>query len=259
MNQKFIHLQNLIRTFDRVIVAFSGGVDSTFVTKVSRDVLGKEHVLAVTAQSESLSPAELEDAICLAREMDVRHEIIETREMENPNYKNNPMDRCYFCKTELYDHLVPLAGKFSYPVIFDGTNVDDLSDERPGLRAAREHGVRSPLVEAHLMKAEIRELSKGLGLRTWDKAEMACLSSRIPHGSVITEVKLRQVDELEQFIRSFGFKQVRARHLEHKVRIEVEPENVNQLMKDAVRIPITKKVLSMGFKEVLIAPEGYRR
>ena len=256
---KYEKLREYIRSFDRVLVAYSGGVDSTFVTQVSRLVLGKENVLAVTAQSESLSASELEDSKKLARQMDVIQHIVRTREMENPDYVSNPLNRCYFCKTELYDNLVPVAKELGYSVIFDGTNVNDLSDDRPGLTAAREHGVKSPLVEAGLTKSDIRALSKELGLPTWDKPELACLSSRIPHGSLVTVEKLSEVDQIENMIRSFGFKQVRARHHGDTIRIEVEPVFVSRLMQDSIRIPVTEKILAMGFREVEIAPEGYRR
>ncbi len=259
MSEKLEKLKNWIRPFGRVLVAYSGGVDSALVAKVSRLVLGKENVLAVTAQSESLAPSELEDSKRLAREMDVTQKIVLTQEMQNPDYVANPENRCYFCKTELYNHLVPIARELGYSVIFDGTNIDDLGDDRPGLTAAREHGVKSPLVEAGLTKQEIRELSKSLGLPTWDKPELACLSSRIPHGTLVTIEKLGEVDKIENILRSFGFKQVRARHLGERIRIEVEPELVSKLKENSVLVPVTEKIFELGFKEVEIAEEGYRR
>jgi len=252
--QKLDRLQNIIRSYKSVLVAFSGGIDSAFVLKTARDVLGRERMRAVTAESESVSGRELEAAKTLACELDVEHHVIRTRELENENYKSNSKDRCYFCKTELYRYLLPLAREWNLETIANGTNWDDLCDFRPGLAAAEEHGIKSPLVEAHLTKQEIRDLSRELGLRVWDKPAEPCLSSRFPYGHEITPEKLKQVEAGENFLKDLGFQVVRLRHFGQKARVELGREEFIQLMDVDLRDKITQAIRALGFKVVIFEP-----
>lgn len=256
---KLDRLREILRSYGRVVVAFSGGTDSAFVLKMARDVLGKENVLAVIAKSPSLPAAELEEAHQIAREIDAELIVISTNELENLNYAANPVNRCYFCKSELYSYLVPIAEKRGLPHIVNGTNQDDLGDWRPGLKAAEEHQVKSPLVEAGFTKREIREASKFLSLSTWAKPQAACLSSRIPFGVAITGERLRQVERGETLLKSLGFETVRLRWFGERVTIEVGREETKIFFQDAA---IRKKVLvglkELGFQTIDLRLEGYR-
>ena len=236
-------------------MAFSGGVDSTLVLKVAHDIL-RENVIAVTALSESLPAGELDEARELARSIGAEHHVIRTFETADENYLANAANRCYFCKTEMYARIGGFAREQGIEAILDGLNLDDLSDRRPGRAAAVEHGVISPLVEAKLTKAEVRELSRAFGLPTWDKPALACLSSRIPHGTPITLQSLSQVDRAETFLKSLGVGQVRVRHHGEVARIEVEPGDFSLLHKH--HSEIAARLTTLGFAHVEIDPDGYR-
>jgi uncharacterized protein len=215
---------------DRTLIAYSGGVDSALIAKVAQDVLG-DRVLAITAISPSLLPEELVEAEEQAASMGISHEIVETQEMENPNYTSNPINRCYFCKSELHDTLKPLALERGYPYVVDGVNADDLRDYRPGIQAAKERGVRSPLAEVGFSKLEVRELSKQLGLSWWDKPAQPCLSSRFPYGEEITLEKLQRVGRAEIYLRKLGYRNLRVRSEGQTARIELPPEKIQEFIK----------------------------
>jgi uncharacterized protein len=255
LESKLRKLRDTIGSLDSCAVAFSGGVDSTLVLRVAHDLLSGR-VIAVTALSESLPAGELEEAQELARTIGAEHVVIRTFETRDQNYLANAANRCYFCKTEMYARIGEFARTKGVAVILDGLNLDDLSDRRPGRAAAVEFGVISPLVEADLTKAEVRELSHRFGLPTWDKPALACLSSRIPHGTPITLQSLAQVDRAEVFLKKLGVGQVRVRHQGQTARIEVEPGDFS-LLHDH-RSQIEAQLSSLGFLCVEIDPEGYR-
>ncbi len=248
-------LRERIRRTESAVVAFSGGVDSTFVLKVAHEVLGAK-VIGLTALSESLPSGELEAAQKLADQIGVRHVGLRTFETQDKNYLANAANRCYFCKTEMYSRIKAFAQKEKIRFVLDGLNQDDLSDRRPGRAAAMEHGVISPLVDAGLKKTEVRALSREMGLPTWDKPALACLSSRIPHGTPITLQALNQVDRAESYLRKLGVGQVRVRHHGDTARIEVEPPDF-RLVRTRER-EIAAHLQSLGFAEVVLDPEGYR-
>ncbi len=251
---KLDQLRSIIHGYGSVLVAFSGGVDSAFVLKVARDVLGRERAKAVTAKSESVPARELAAAKELANKLDVEHRVIQTYELENKSYRANPTHRCYFCKAELYDRLIPIALEWKLETICNGTHVDDLGDFRPGLNAADEHGIKSPLVEAGLNKEGIRQLSRELGLQVWDKPASPCLSSRFPYGHEITPEKLKQVETGENFLKDLGFKIIRLRHFGQKARLELGRDEFVQVMDVELRTKITEFIHSLGFKVVFFEP-----
>lgn len=254
---KLQHLRSLFAAMDAVLVAFSGGVDSTFVAAVAHDVLG-DRALAVTGLSPSVSDSERDDARRLADQLGLRWQTIATAEIANPEYVKNDANRCFFCKDELYGVLAALAAREGIGTIVDGCNVDDTGDYRPGRRAAQEHGVRSPLVEAGLTKAEIRELSRARGLPTWDKPAMACLASRIPYGTPVTVETLVRVGRAEAALRDLGLRQLRVRHHGDVARIETDREGMLRLLEDRVREEAVERVRSAGYRFVTIDLAGYR-
>ncbi len=257
VEQKLERLQILFKEMDRALIAYSGGVDSALVAKVAFDVLG-DRALAITAESPSLLPDDMEDARIQAAMIGIAHEVVQTHEMENPNYTSNPVNRCYFCKSELHDTLKPLALKRGYAYVIDGVNADDLHDYRPGIQAAKERGARSPLAEVGVSKAEVRELSKRLGLTWWNKPAQPCLSSRFPYGEEITISKLRRVGQAERHLRKLGWSELRVRSEGDTARIELPPHQIQSFVEKTELSSLVKTFQSFGFLYVTLDLEGYR-
>jgi uncharacterized protein len=257
LDRKAHHLRALLAGFDSVIVAFSGGVDSAYLGWAATRALGAA-ALCVTADSPSYPDRHRQLAIRVARDFGLRHEFIRTAELERPDYRANPVNRCYFCKTELYTTLASLAKLRGVAAILDGNNADDRGDYRPGRQAAREFGVRSPLDEAGLTKPEIRELSRRAGLPTWDEPASACLSSRIPYHSEVTGEKLRQIEQAEEAVRAAGFRVCRVRHHDRLARVEIGADELPRALTPPVHDGLVAALTALGYEEVVIDPRGYR-
>lgn len=260
--EKLENLRRLIGSFGSCLVAYSGGVDSVFLARVVRDVLG-DRSLAVIADSPSLPRRELAEALQIAGQFDIPVRVVKTAEFDNPQYLANPANRCYFCKHELFTELEPVAREEGFAVIAYGENASDVGDFRPGSRAAQEFQVRAPLKEAGLTKSEIRELSARLGLPTADKPQLACLSSRIPYGESVTPEKLRMIEEAENVIRDLGFRELRVRHHELKqgalARIEVGPNELVRLLQPEPAAAVAEALRRIGYAQVTVDLLGYRR
>jgi pyridinium-3,5-biscarboxylic acid mononucleotide sulfurtransferase len=258
MEEKYLKLVTILKEMGEVMVAYSGGVDSTFLLKVATEILG-DKATGILAISPSYPSRELEFAKQAAEEMGAQLKIIETFETEDESYLQNPVNRCYFCKSELFGKIIELADNPETKNMVDGSNFDDLGDHRPGMKALREKGVRSPLQEAGLTKEEIRILSKKAGLPTWNKEALACLSSRFPYGERIDITKLRMVDDMENFLYDLGFKNIRARHQNKTLKIEVDPIEIKRILDDSVREKIVAFAKKTGYTYVTLDLEGYRQ
>jgi uncharacterized protein len=250
-------LKNILQECERVIVAFSGGVDSTLVLRAAHDALG-DQVLAVTGRSPSVPSWEIEEAIDLARSIGAAHRILDTAELARAEYVRNAPDRCYHCKTELFERLAALAREENYRWVVDGTNLDDLGDHRPGMRARREQGVRSPLIEAKLTKEDVRACSREYGLPTAEKPAFACLASRFPYGTPVTLEGLKRVEAAEKAVRDLGFRQFRVRHHDDVARLELEPADLTRALDPDVRARLVRGLRDAGYRYVSLDLEGYR-
>lgn len=255
LESKYRRLKALLSETGGILVAYSGGVDSTLLLKAAVEALG-ERALAVVASSETYPSQEVAEAVCLAGELGARLREIHTEELGNEQFASNPPERCFYCKQELFGKLVEIAREEGLPVVADGSNVDDTGDYRPGMQAAAELGIRSPLREAGFTKAEVRELSKELGLPTWDKPSFACLASRFPYGEAITPERLQQVEAAERVLRELGFRQVRVRHHGDTARIEVGAEDLERVVEH--REHIVAAFMKLGYLYVALDLEGYR-
>jgi pyridinium-3,5-biscarboxylic acid mononucleotide sulfurtransferase len=250
-------LRKIFRELDSVIVAYSGGVDSSYVAYVANEELGPR-ALCVTGQSASLAAYQRDEIDRVVARFGFRHEIIQTEELENANYRANNSDRCFFCKDELYTKLESLAQTRGIQHIVDGSTVDDLDDYRPGRKAATQHAVRSPLIEAGLSKTEVRELSRNIDLPTWNKPASPCLSSRIAYGTTVTIERLSKVDRGEEILREFGFREFRVRHHDKLVRIEIAPAEMDRVLRRDVVEELARRFRELGFAYVTLDLQGFR-
>ncbi|HEX6694836.1 MAG TPA: ATP-dependent sacrificial sulfur transferase LarE [Longimicrobiales bacterium] len=257
LRERRARLDAILRECGSVVIGYSGGVDSVFLAKAALDVLGADRVLAVTGRSESYPQIQRDVAIECSEEFGIPHLEIHTDELNDPNYASNPTNRCYFCKTELWSQLRRVADERGYAEVLDGSNADDAHDYRPGLNAAREHAVRSPLLEAGLTKQDIRTLSRELGLPTWDQPAAPCLSSRLPYGLAVTVARLREVEAAEAAVRALGFRDFRVRHHGNAARLELPAAELPNAIERARAL--TDAVAGAGFERVLLDVEGYRR
>lgn len=261
-NQKLERLRELLKSYGSCLVAYSGGVDSVFLARVAHEVLG-DRALAVIADSPSLPRRELQEALGFATTFQFPVRVIKTREFYNASYTANPANRCYFCKHELFEELTPLARAENFAVIAYGENASDIGDFRPGAQAAAEFQVRAPLKEAGMNKAEIRELSARLGLPTADKPQMACLSSRVPYGEIVSPEKLRMIEQAEYVLRDLGFHDVRVRHHELQkqslARIELAPSEIPALLASGKMAVVAEELKKIGYAHVTLDLHGYRR
>jgi uncharacterized protein len=258
IEKKYRNLESILREMTSIVVGFSGGVDSTLLLKVAYDTLGT-NVLAVIGKSATYPSAEYREAISLAESIGVRYLEVQTEETDILKFKENPVDRCYYCKTELFGKLTEIALQKQIPWITDGTILDDMGDFRPGMRAKNEKNVRSPLLEAGFTKEDVRELSRDLNLSTWDKPSFACLSSRFPYGMAITQENLSKVDRAESFLRENGFRRFRVRHHDERIaRIEFDPDEFDRLFDRTVRTSIIEYLKSIGYTYITVDLQGYR-
>lgn len=258
IEEKLEQLKEIFQSMGRVLVAYSGGVDSTFLLKVAKDTLGDKNVLAVTALSPLYPERELAGAKRVTQTMGVRHLLISSNEMEIAEFSKNPPNRCYFCKRELFEKLLIISKDEKISWIVEGSTLDDEKDYRPGRKAIQELGIRSPLKEALFTKKDVRELSNALGLTTWDKPSFACLASRFPYGEEITSEGLRMVDEAEDFLFGLGFKQVRVRHYQNLARIEIFEEEMGRLMDGSLREKVVSHLKKIGYKYITLDLQGFR-
>jgi len=257
LSSKLERLRRIFAPMRSVMVAFSGGVDSSFVLRVAHDALG-ERVLALTTTSPTMPEDDRRSALEMARLIGARHLVVDSNELEIPGYAQNPLNRCYLCKHNLFTVCEAKAGELRIDEVVDGLNLDDLHDYRPGMKAASEKRVRHPLVEAGLTKGEIRELSRALGLPTWDRAASPCLSSRFPYGTRITAEGLRQVEQGEQVLHAMGFKVARVRHHGEIARLEVEVEEIGRLLEPVARETVDRELRKLGFRFVTVDLKGFR-
>ena len=257
LNTKEERLREIFRELDSVIVAYSGGVDSSYVAYVANAELGRRAV-CITGQSASLPEYQRAEIESVVQKFGFQHEVIQTEELENPGYSANNPDRCFFCKDELYTKLESVARTRGVKCIVDGSTVDDLGDYRPGRRAASQHAVRSPLIEAGLTKSEVRELSRRATLPTWDKPASPCLSSRIAYGTTVTIERLGKVDRGEEILREFGFREFRVRHHDQLVRIEIAPAEMDRVLRKDLVAELARRFRELGFKYVTLDLEGFR-
>ena len=255
---KIKRLKTILTELGSIVVAFSGGVDSSFLLKIAKDTLPKRDILAVTAISDTYTRSELIQAKNFTKSIGVKHKIIVTDEFKDPDFTKNPLDRCYYCKKELSKKLSTIAHKRGKAFVVDGSNLDDKRDYRPGNKAKREFGVRSPLEEAGITKCDVRRFSKKLKLPIWNLPAMACLASRIPYGERIEKKVLRKIDKAEEFIRSLGITQIRLRYHKDIARIEVEKEDIKRFLKQRFCDRIVKYLKAIGFRYIVLDLEGYR-
>jgi uncharacterized protein len=255
--EKEQRLRALFHELGAVLVAFSGGVDSTYVAYLATAELG-ERALCVTGESASLAQHQRQEVEHLVQKFGFQHEVLYTEELDDPLYQANAPNRCYFCKTELYGKLSPLARERGFACVVDGSTTDDLGDYRPGRAAATEHGVRSPLIEVGMSKSEVRELSRRAGLPTWDKPASPCLSSRIAYGTPVTIERLATVDQGEEILRALGFREFRVRHHDQLVRLEIAPSELDRALRREVVDELAERFRALGFRYVTLDLQGYR-
>jgi pyridinium-3,5-biscarboxylic acid mononucleotide sulfurtransferase len=256
LERKISKLKNYMRSIDSAIVAFSGGVDSTFLLKIASDIL-KDKVIAITAKSPTFTQIELKDSKTIAGELKVKQVILETDELNNKSFTANDKERCYYCKDELLGLISKYAKKNNFSYILDGSNYEDANDYRPGARAVKKWSVVSPLKEAGLTKVEIRTASKELGLSTWDKPATACLASRIPYGTKITEDLLQKISDAESILKKLGFKQARVRHHENIARIELPVHDIQKILNSEIKNTVIKSLKKLGYVYITLDIEGY--